>query len=136
MGAPVCRSCKHRAGHLVLDLLDCFGLMHAADQSAALAERAARVATGGVLLQQYHSLETIVRCGQWNALRHGHYGYYSTTALVAMLAANGFRPRTGWQLELYGGTVLLAASRDADAHDGPDGSVQKDTCGRSASRRP
>ena len=42
-------------------VLDCFGLMHAADQATALAERAARVAPGGVLLIQYHSLETIVR---------------------------------------------------------------------------
>ena len=71
-------------------------MMHAADQSAALAERAARLAPGGVLLLQYHSLDTIIRQGQWNALRHGHYAYYSTTALSAMLAAVGFSPRTAW----------------------------------------
>ena len=88
--------------------------MHAADQSAALAERVARVAPGGVLLLQYHALDTIVRYGQWNALRHGHYAYYSATALTAMLAAHGFSARRAWQFELYGGTVLLAASRDAD----------------------
>lgn len=104
-------------------ILDCFGLMHAADQSVALAERAARVATDGVLLLQYHSLETILRLGQWNALRHGHYAYYSTTALVNMLAVEGFSPRMAWQFELYGGTVLLAASRNADAGIGADDSV-------------
>ncbi len=105
-------------------VLDCFGLMHAADQSAALAARVARVAAGGVLLLQYHSLATIVRCGQWNALRHGHYAYYSAPALAAMLAANGFSPRMAWHFELYGGTVLLAASRDTDAGVGPDRTVQ------------
>src|SRR5262249_60301923 len=105
-------------------VLDCFGLMHCSDQSAAVAERAARVKRGGVLLLQYRSLGTIIRCGQWNALRHGHYAYYSTTALAAMLAANGFSPRMAWQFELYGGTVLLAASRDADAAAGPEGPVQ------------
>ena len=105
-------------------VLDCFGLMHCSDQSAALAERAARVNPGGVLLLQYHSLGTIIRCGQWNALRHGHYAYYSTTALAAMLSANGFNPRMAWQFELYGGTVLLAASRDADAAAGREGPVQ------------
>ncbi len=113
-------------------ILDCFGLMHCADQSAALAERTARVAAGGVLLLQYHSLDTIIRRGQWNALRHGHYAYYSTTALTAMLAATGFSPAAAWKFELYGGTVLLAARRDADVHPGassgasrgPDGSVQ------------
>jgi hypothetical protein len=93
-------------------IVDCFGLMHAADQGEALRERAARVAEGGVLLLQYHSLDTIVRLGQWNALRHGHYAYYSTTALTAMLAAVGFSPRTAWQFDLYGGTVLLAAGAD------------------------
>src|SRR6516165_1671132 len=95
-------------------ILDCFGLMHAADQSAALAERAARLAPGGVLLLQYHSLDTIIRLGQWNALRHGHYAYYSTTAMTAMLAHVGFSARAAWSFDLYGGTVLLAAGRDAD----------------------
>src|SRR5215472_7180751 len=91
-------------------VLDCFGLMHGADQAAALAGRIARVAAGGVLLLQYHSLATIIRRGQWNALRHGHYAYYSTAALVNMLDSHGFRPRLAWQFPLYGGTVLLAAS--------------------------
>ena len=102
-------------------IIDCFGMMHAADQREALAERAARVAPGGVLLLQYHALSTIIGCGQWNALRHGHYAYYSTTALTAMLAEVGFTPRTAWRFELYGGTVLLAATRDGD---GPDDVVR------------
>lgn len=105
-------------------ILDCFGMMHAPDQAAALAERAGRLAPGGSLLLQYHSLNTIVRTGQWNALRHGHYAYYSTTALVAMLAQVGFHPSTAWQFDLYGGTVLLAARRD-DA--GPDHACADDT---------
>ena len=105
-------------------VLDCFGLMHAADQHRALAERAARVAPGGVLLLQYHALSTIIGSRQWNALRHGHFAYYSTTALTAMLAAVGFSPRTAWLFDLYGGTVLLAASRDTEAGDGPDDVVQ------------
>ncbi len=105
-------------------ILDCFGMMHAADQAAALAERAARLAPGGVLLLQYHALDTIVSHGQWNALRHGHYAYYSTTALSAMLAAVGLSPRRAWEFELYGGTVLLAAARDGDPGAlGTDGSV-------------
>jgi hypothetical protein len=92
-------------------VLDCFGLMHSVDQATALAERAARVASGGVLLLQYHSLATIMRLGQWNSLRHGHYAYYSTTALRRMLAVVGFVAREAWRFDLYGGTVLLAATR-------------------------
>ena len=105
-------------------IIDCFGLMHAADQSGALAERANRMAPGGVLLLQYHSLSAIIRRGQWNVLRHGHYAYYSTTALTAMLAANRLQPRTAWHFDLYGGTVLLAASRIADGYGGPDDAVR------------
>jgi hypothetical protein len=95
-------------------LVDCFGLMHAADQYGALAGRLARLDAGGVLLVQYHSLATIVRNGQWNALRHGHYAYYSTTAMVAMLASQAFSPFAAWRFDLYGGTILLAARRNAE----------------------
>jgi C-methyltransferase C-terminal domain/Putative zinc binding domain/Methyltransferase domain len=102
-------------------VLDCFGLMHSTDQAAALAERAARLAPGGVLLVQYHSLAAIMRFGQWNSLRHGHYAYYSTTALCRMLASAGVVPRQAWHFELYGGTVLLAATRgDANRGDARD----------------
>src|SRR6516162_9759564 len=104
-------------------IVDCFGFMHAADQQRALAERATRVAPGGLLLLQYHALSTIIRQRQWNALRHGHFAYYSTTALVAMLATVGFSPRTAWQFDLYGGTVLLAAGADG-AGGGPDSALQ------------
>lgn len=92
-------------------VLDCFGLMHSADQATALAGRVARVAADGVLLLQYHSLASIVRREQWNALRHGHYAYYSTAAVVSLLDSHGFKPQLAWQFPLYGGTVLLAASR-------------------------
>ena len=74
-----------------------------------------------MLLLQYHALATIIRLGQWNSLRHGHYAYYSTTALTRMLAAEGFSARSAWVFDLYGGTVLLAATRDADAVGGPNG---------------
>jgi hypothetical protein len=105
-------------------IIDCFGLMHAADQYQALAERTARIPPGGVLLLQYHALSAIIGCRQWNALRHGHYAYYSTTALTAMLAAADFTLCTAWQFNLYGGTVLLAATRKGDGPEGPDGTVR------------
>src|SRR5262249_26557107 len=105
-------------------IIDCFGMMHAPDQSSALAERAARLASGGGLLLQYHSLEAIIRSGQWNALRHGPYAYYSTTAMAAMLARSEFSPFAAWEFDLYGGTVLLAAGRDADGRGEPDAAVR------------
>jgi hypothetical protein len=112
------------AGERADVVLDCFGMMHCSDQVGALAERTARVAPGGVLLLQFHSLATILRRGQWNSLRHGHYAYYSTTALASMLTAGGFTPRTAWQFDLYGGTVLLAATRNTDSEAAPDATVR------------
>jgi hypothetical protein len=106
-------------------VLDCFGLMHERDQARAIHERTSLVAPGGVLLVQYHSIETIVRLGQWNALRHGHYGYYSATALADMFAGTGFSPLRAWQFDLYGGTVLLAATRDTDGDRRRDASVEE-----------
>jgi hypothetical protein len=104
-------------------VVDCFGIMHAADQAAAMAARAARTAPGGTLLLQYHSLAAIIRHGQWNALRHGHFAYYSARALTGLLAGAGFTAVTAWTFELYGGTVLLAARREADAAGPPDAAV-------------
>lgn len=104
-------------------VIDSFGMMHDPGQAAAMAQRCARVAAGGILLLQYHSLATIMRLGQWNALRHGHFAYYSNSALADMLVANGFSPQTAWRFELYGGTILLAACRESDARPASNGSV-------------
>lgn len=89
-----------------------FGLMHAVDQAAALDGLVAGLAPGGVLLFQFHSLAAILRGGQWNAVRHGHYAYYSTPTVQAMLAERGIVATHAWVFPLYGGTVLLAATRD------------------------
>ena len=92
-------------------VLDCFGLMHEPDQQSAFDRRAAATAEGGVLLVQYHSLATIVGKKQWNCLRHGHYGYYSTTAMLGLLERAGMSAVDAWEFDLYGGTVLVAATR-------------------------
>ena len=64
----------------------CFGVMHEPDQHAALQARTAAVRPGGRLVLQFHSLHAIMAGAQWNALRLGHYAYYSTPAMVGMLA--------------------------------------------------
>lgn len=92
-------------------VVDCFGLMHEADQATALARRVARLRPGGLLLVQFHSLAAIMRGGQWNALRHAHYAYYSAPTLIAMLAHVGLTARTAFTFPLYGGTVALALTR-------------------------
>jgi hypothetical protein len=100
----------------------CFGLMHAADQFGALRERVARLRPGGRLVLQYHSLAAILRHGQWNALRHGHYAYYSTPVLHGMLGRLGLTSVAARRFPLYGGTVCLVATRTGDGVIVPSGS--------------
>lgn len=94
-------------------VVDVFGLMHEADQRVALARRGDAVRPGGMLLLQFHSLAAILAGGQWNALRHGHFAYYSTPALVHMAADLGWSGVGARTYPLYGGTVLLALRRAA-----------------------
>lgn len=101
-------------------LVDNIGMMHDPDQAAGLAARAARLRPDGVLLFQFHSLASIVRGRQWNALRHGHFAYYSTPALTGMLGTFGLIATTAFWFPLFGGTVLLAATRDGR----PDATVR------------
>ena len=90
-------------------VLDCFGIMREADQRVAFRRRCAATSPGGVLLMQLHSLLTIVEQGQWTSLRHGHFAYYSLTALRRLLAGVGISVAASWEFALYGGTVLVAA---------------------------
>jgi C-methyltransferase C-terminal domain/Putative zinc binding domain len=90
-------------------VLDCFGIMHEPDQHSAFERRARVTNPAGVLLLQYHSIMTIVEQGQWNALRHGHFAYYSLTTLKRLLGDVGMSIAAAWEFDLYGGSVLLAA---------------------------
>lgn len=96
-------------------VVDTLGMMHEEDQRAALARRAALLAPDGVFAVHVHTLGTIVRDGTWNALRHGHYAYYSVPVLVRMAAETGLVPIGAWEYELYGGTVVLAFARAGSA---------------------
>ncbi|MCE3553468.1 class I SAM-dependent methyltransferase [Pseudonocardia sp. RS11V-5] len=99
---------------LVVD--GCFGLMHATDQRAALEALVARLAPSGSLILQFHTLGAVLRADQWNAVRLGHYAYYSVPALMTMLGKLGLTVTNVRTFPLYGarhldGTVLLVARR-------------------------
>ncbi|OBF27890.1 transferase [Mycobacterium sp. ACS4331] len=110
-------------------VLDSFGIMHEPDQQAAFLERAASMAADGVLLLQYQSITAILGQRQWNALRHGHFAYYSLTALTPLLASVGLHVHTAWDFDLYGGTQLIAASRGSRR---PDATVRRTLAAESA----
>lgn len=99
----------YREAEIADVVLDTFGLMHDPDQRAALELRAKATAPDGVLLVQIPSLLAMVSQGQWNLLRHSHFGYHSLTALTNLLGAVGMSIATVWEFELLGGTYLVAA---------------------------
>ncbi len=90
---------------------DNFGVMHAPDQRAAFEERVRHLSADGILLLQYHNVAAIVRHGMWNALKHGHFGLYSTPVLVQMLDELDLVALDAWEYPLYHGTVLIAFAR-------------------------
>lgn len=98
-------------------VVDNLGLMHDADQAAALRERVDRLRPGGTLVVGFHTLRAIVDGAQWNDLRHGHFAYYSTPALAGMLETVGLTAVRAWWFPLYGGTVLLTARAGGEPED-------------------
>jgi hypothetical protein len=104
-------------------LVDIFGMMHAADQRTALAERASQMSADAILLMQFHTVAAIVRSGFWNALRHGHFAYYSTPVLVRMATELELVAVTAVEYPLYGGTVVLALAKMGSRWGGQGKSV-------------
>jgi C-methyltransferase C-terminal domain/Putative zinc binding domain len=104
-------------------LVDIFGMMHDADQRAALTRRMSQMTADAILLMQFHTVAAIVRAGFWNALRHGHFAYYSTPVLVRMAADLGLSAITAWEYPLYGGTIVLALAREGSRWGDVGGSV-------------
>ena len=98
-------------------------MMHAADQASALAERADLVARrdppAAVPLARHDHPTRPVELAPTRALC-----VLLDHSADPMLAAHGFGPRTAWKFDLYGGTVLLAATRHTHLLGGPDDSVQ------------
>jgi hypothetical protein len=99
-------------------LVDVFGMMHEADQRAALIRRISQMSANAILLMQLHTVAAIVRSGFWNALRHGHFAYYSTPILIRMAADSGLIAVSAWEYPLYGGTILLALAKEGSRWTG------------------
>ncbi|TCK27710.1 class I SAM-dependent methyltransferase [Pseudonocardia endophytica] len=100
------------AGRTADLVVDFYGLLHDADQDAALRARTASLAPGGTLAVQMLTLGTVLSLRQWFDLRHGHYAYWSLPTLDAALRRHGLGVHRAWRYPLSGGTILLTANRD------------------------
>ncbi|MGY1787308.1 hypothetical protein [Geodermatophilus sp. SYSU D00698] len=92
-------------------VVDVMGLMHEEDQRGGLRRRLDVLGPSGVLVLVFPPLETVVKHGQWNAVRHGHHAYPSTAVAARQLQECGLTVVATDLHPLYGGTRLLAARR-------------------------
>ncbi|PFG30458.1 class I SAM-dependent methyltransferase [Paramicrobacterium agarici] len=100
-------------------IVDVHGMMHAADQQAAFRERLDALADDGVMLFMIHNASAIVREGMWNALKNGHFAYYTTPSLVRMAHEIGLVAIGAWSYPLYNnGTTMLAFARRGSSRGG------------------
>ncbi|WP_084634667.1 hypothetical protein [Propionicicella superfundia] len=105
-------------------LVDVHGMMHDADQHAGFTERLSHMGPDSVLLMMIHNVTSIVRNGMWNALKNGHFAYYSAPSLVRMAREIGLVGVGAWEYALYGnGTTMLAFARAGSRWGGEAASV-------------
>lgn len=93
-------------------IVDVHGIMHDADQKAGLLERLGHLSDDGVVLFMIHNAAAVVREGMWNALKNGHFAYYTTPAFVRMADEIGLVAIGAWSYPLYNnGTTMLAFAK-------------------------
>jgi hypothetical protein len=94
-------------------IVDVHGMMHERDQKSAFIRRRDQLSDDGVILFMIHDASAIVREGMWNALKNGHFAYYTTPALVRMASEIGLVAVGAWSYPLYNnGTTMLAFAKD------------------------
>lgn len=108
-------------------IVDVHGMMHAGDQRGAFLERRGHLSDDGVILFMIHNASAIVREGMWNALKNGHFAYYTTPAMVRMADEIDMVAIGAWSYPLYNnGTTMLAFAKKG----GKWGSAQADSVTR------
>jgi hypothetical protein len=105
-------------------VVDVYGLMHDRDQAAALRKRADALTDDGTLVLQFPSLAATLGNLVWNALRHGHFAYHSVPAARRLLADVGLSVFAARSYGLYGGSVLLLASRTGEGPEAETAAVE------------
>lgn len=93
-------------------IVDVHGIMHDADQKAGFVARLGHLSDDGVALFMIHNAAAVVRNGMWNALKNGHFAYYTAPSFVRMAEEIGLVGIGAWSYPLYNnGTTMLAFAR-------------------------
>jgi len=105
-------------------VVDVHGLAHEQDIASCLAERTERLSADGYLVLEFHHLLPLVLEDQFDTIRHGHWVYFSLTAVRNLAAAQGLTTLAATPEPVFGGSlrVLLAPTSSGRT---PDASVAK-----------
>jgi hypothetical protein len=118
-------------------VVDAHALAHEQDVRGALAQRAAALAPGGLLVLEHHHLLALAEQSQFDTIRHGHWSYLSLTAVHRLASEHGLMVVQAVAEPVFGGSLrvvltqagagwpvdpsvprLLAAERAAGLDDG------------------
>jgi len=122
LGAAGCRPVVG-AGRADL-VVDVHALAHEAAVGPTLRRRVDRLASGGLLVLEFHHLLPLFQGNQFDTIRHGHWSYLSLGAVVKLAAMHGLTVVSVRKVDLFGGSlqVMLRHRSDVD-QDHADDSV-------------
>ncbi|MPZ64364.1 MAG: hypothetical protein GEU83_02155 [Pseudonocardiaceae bacterium] len=104
-------------------VVDVHGLAHQPAIGRSLAERAERLAPGGLLVIEFHHLLPLLVENQFDTVRHGHWSYLSLGAVSRLAAPLGLAVVAARQVPLFGGSLQVMLRR-ADGLEVADASVK------------
>lgn len=101
-------------------VVDVHGLAHEPAIGHSLAQRADRLAPGGLLVLEFHHLLPLLVENQFDTVRHGHWSYLSLGAVSRLAAPLGLTITSVRQVPLFGGSLqvmLRHADGDVETAD-------------------
>ena len=101
-GCQLVAAGSDRRARLVVDV---HALAHEPDVDASLQLRRGRLASDGLLVLECHHLTALVREGQFDTVRHGHWSYLSLSALARLADRHGLEVVRAEQTTAFGGSL-------------------------------
>jgi hypothetical protein len=122
----VSAGCRPVADHEQADLVvDVHGLAHEPSVGSCLAERAARLAPGGLMVLEFHHVLPLLLGVQFDTVRHGHWSYLSLGAICRLAEPLGLAVASVRSVPLFGGSLqVMLRHRGPDDLDSADPSVK------------
>jgi len=108
--------CRPEPGGPAALVIDVHALAHEENVRAALDQRVAVLAEGGLLILEFHHLLPLVEQAQFDTIRHGHWTYLSLTTVERLGAERGLTVVQAVAEPVFGGSLRLVLTHESSAH--------------------